>query len=445
MPSLDISDLDKFVADVADKGGDLSHPDISERYYPIDLKFKSRVDCNLSPFSDEYYEQQLALYSEISGRELDQSTGELHPVDISQLIISPNPQGDTRTTKVSENVRSISTMLSMSALPDRARVLDLGSGHGLSTEVLAFCGCEVTAVDIDPLLQKLSQQRCAARNLKVEHCLMNFQDVSKLSGNFDAAFFFQCLHHALRPWELIASLKSQIKIDGVIAFTGEPIQTQWWKHWGLRLDQESLYAIRRFGWFESGWSHNFIAECFRRNDLHFIFIIGGHEGGEIGFASAELGRLEKIKERASLMGFKELNEAQNLLPSSGYFSQVGKSYTIFGIPGFKAFGDHPVGALMFGPYVPLKAGRYKVQLLLQATSKSVDVETAPLMRTAVLEIISNKGAVRHLRKEVSCDDSGVFSLVALEFALIDQVDDIEVSVFVTDNTWSCSLPRCVLA
>ena len=34
-----------------------------------------------------------------------------------------------------------------------------------------------------------------------------------------------------------------------------------WPSWGLRVDQESLYCTRKFGWFESGWTDTFIMSC----------------------------------------------------------------------------------------------------------------------------------------------------------------------------------------
>ena len=177
-------------------------------------------------------------------------------------------------------------MLSIAELSPGARVLDLGAGHGLSSEVLAFASCSVDAVDIDPALSELARMRAGHRGLAITRHTANFDDLSAVPDGFDAAFFFQSLHHCLRPWELIARLQGKLKRGGIIAFTGEPIQTTWWKHWGLRLDHESLYVARAYGWFESGWSLQFITECFRRNGMQLTLFTGGHGGGQIGIATA---------------------------------------------------------------------------------------------------------------------------------------------------------------
>jgi len=63
-------------------------------------------------------------------------------------------------------------------------------------------------------------------------------------------------------------------------------------NWGLRLDPLSVYCIHKFGWFESGWSADFLTAAFQRAGL--TTVISNHPEGEIGFtvigARAKLGR-----------------------------------------------------------------------------------------------------------------------------------------------------------
>lgn len=298
MPTLTVPDLDTLVAAVYKYG--FSHPEVTQ-HIPITLKFASVVDESLDPFSDAYFAQQVALYEEISGRRLNQESGELHlEDDTTALLTAPNPLGIVNVAHTAEHVRALSTMLSLSGLGERPKVLDMGAGHGLSSEVFAFCGCRVHAVDIDPNLGTMSTKRALARNLDIVRSEINYDDLSAITtGNYEAAFFFQSLHHCLRPWDLIEQLKGKLTAGGVIAFTGEPLQTAWWKHWGVRLDHESLFVARARGWFESGWSHDFIRECFTRNGLEMRFYSGGHGGGEIGFASEAPRRLDAIAARVA--------------------------------------------------------------------------------------------------------------------------------------------------
>lgn len=298
-------DLDAFV-ELIDKefGGNLRDPRVQAQWHSLNLQYRTEVDESINPFSDAYFQSQIKLYNEISGRQLDQESGELHPVDVESLIDCPNPQGLNDVAHVSENVRTLSSMLSLACLRPNAHILDLGAGHGVSSEVYAFCGARVHAVDIDPELSKLAVARAAKRSLHISRSVMNFDSLLSLDGDsYDAAFFFQSLHHCLRPWELIKKLKLKLVDHGVIGFCGEPIQDGW-RHWGLRLDLESVYVARKFGWFESGWSLEFIEECFRRNGMELILVEGGLRGGHIGLAAGDPGKLCLIRENAEALGFK---------------------------------------------------------------------------------------------------------------------------------------------
>ncbi|MET3725070.1 methyltransferase domain-containing protein [Sphingomonas trueperi] len=306
MSEMNSEKLGEFVRIIDEEyAGNLGAPGVSERFYPIDFKFKTSVDQSLNPFSPEYYDQQLALYREIAGRELNQWDGELHPVDVPSLVSAPNPLGLGLPNFVSEHVRAISTMLGVADLPSSPFVLDLGAGHGLSSEILAFCGCIVRAIDIDPALGELSQLRATARSLPIQRSILSYDDITTVpNGGYKAAFFFQSLHHCLKPWRLIADLSTKLEPNGVIAFTGEPIQAGW-RNWGLRLDQESLYVARKYGWFESGWSHEFIRACFMRNGYTLHFVSGGHGGGEIGFAALDPAKAALCLAKARSMGLVE--------------------------------------------------------------------------------------------------------------------------------------------
>jgi hypothetical protein len=59
--------------------------------------------------------------------------------------------------------------------------------------------------------------------------------------------------------------------DGVIVLAGEPFameslpsQFHQWTQWGMRTDPLSAYCIRKYGWFETGWTLNFMDQCFAR-------------------------------------------------------------------------------------------------------------------------------------------------------------------------------------
>ncbi|MBE7209894.1 MAG: class I SAM-dependent methyltransferase [Gluconacetobacter diazotrophicus] len=359
------SDLDAFVRDVDDHGGNPHHPELLRKYHPFELRPDFTVDQSLDPFSPEYFRQQIALYEEITGRTLDQETGELHPSDIEHLFTEPNPLGIRDTGHIAEHLRALSTILSLSCLGTSPRVLDMGAGHGVSSEMFAFAGCSVHAVDIDPVLGQLSRRRAAVRNLDITRNEGNYDDLGFLpDGAYAAAFFFQSLHHCLRPWELIGALAEKLAPDGVIAFAGEPIQSIWWKHWGLRLDQESLYVARALGWFESGWSQSFIRDCFARNGMRLSLFSGGNAGSFFGVATRSDARHEQVLARAAGLALSEVVPgASPRVPDGSYHTQCGVRTEFCGRPAFAQLPGQ-AGAITFGPYVSLPAGAYEFSMLV---------------------------------------------------------------------------------
>ena len=285
MPVYKPEDLPELVREIDSVGGGWAHHPSLSHLKPFKLVYDTHVDESLCPFSSEYFSQQIQLYEEISNRKLDQENNELHPqYNIGDLVNAPNPLGICDVDISAEQVRGLATMVAMCGLGDSPKILDLGAGHGLASELFAYLGCKVHSVDIDPELGKLASIRAGYKKLNVHRYTQNFENLDNIKSDFDAAFFFQSLHHSLKPWELIHEVKKKLNSDRApIAFTGEPINN-FWKNWGLRLDIESAYVARKFGWFESGWSGEFLEQCFRKNGMRLKQFTGGHAQSSIGIA-----------------------------------------------------------------------------------------------------------------------------------------------------------------
>jgi SAM-dependent methyltransferase len=256
-----VSDLDRFVAE-CDRLGGPEHPDTIRAMANFSLTFDTQVDRSLDPFSDEYFAQQMALYIEIASRSFEPTTGELTRIDPIKHSQGANPYLSNNTTVISSHVRTISTVMTVANLPPAARVLDLGCGWGLSSEIMAFCGATIDAVDINPPFVELVNLRAAPRNYDIRARHGEF-DSLEADGFYDLILFYECLHHASKPWELIERVKSFLSPTGKIAFAGEPVNEIWWPNWGMRLDYLSVYCIRKFGWFESFYT-SLLPSCWTR-------------------------------------------------------------------------------------------------------------------------------------------------------------------------------------
>jgi len=255
------SDLDSFVAS-SDNIGPPGSPQTDEFWRGTQYVPDTQVNQELDPFSEDYVAQQIAVYKEISARDLDQDANELTEFVLADHIAGANPYTFFPPTSVALHTVRVARAVEHSGLVAGNHILDMGCGWGTSCELMAFFGLEVTGLDINPRFVELVNRRAKRIGHKVGAVQGSFENIpgDKL---YDAALYYESLHHAVRPWESLSLVHSRLKPGGKLMLAGEPINDMW-KHWGIRTDPLSVYCIRKFGWFESGWSADFISRCVKR-------------------------------------------------------------------------------------------------------------------------------------------------------------------------------------
>jgi len=255
------SSLDEFVQETDRRGGPGTADTLA---YWSDFEFSSAIvfDETLDPYSEAYCRKQLELYQELSGRNFDQDVNEFTPIDLERHVAGANPYAATNASQFAIHFTRLSIMIGGGDLPQGAKILDMGAGWGLSSEFFGTLGCQVMAVDINPSFVELIKRRQLRHRLAVDAQMGAF-DTFEATETYDAVVFYECLHHAYKPWLLLERARDWLKPVGKILFAGEPIY-HGWQHWGMRLDPLSVYCVRKFGWFETGWSERFIGECLLR-------------------------------------------------------------------------------------------------------------------------------------------------------------------------------------
>lgn len=281
-------DLPQFVAE-SDRLGGPGNPECERYWAGLEYRPDMIVDQSLDPFSEDYVDQQLALYREMSGRDFDQLSNEHTTLDVAKHVAAINPYDHAFPGGLAQHMERLTRAIRFGAPRRGGRLLDMGCGWGLSSEIAAYCGLSVTAVDVNPDFVELVNRRAARLNLDIKAQQGEF-DTFESGDRFAMILFYECFHHALRPWDLLARIMRHLEPDGRIVLAGEPINSLWWVNWGLRLDPLSVYCIHKFGWFESGWSVDFLATAFHRAGL--TAKISDHPEGEIGFTV--IGTLPKL-------------------------------------------------------------------------------------------------------------------------------------------------------
>jgi 2-polyprenyl-3-methyl-5-hydroxy-6-metoxy-1,4-benzoquinol methylase len=215
-------------------------------------------------------EEQICLYKEISNREFDQSENEHTTLDIEKHVAAINPYDHGVPSELAIHLQRLAKAYRLGCPPRGGRLLDMGCGWGLSSEVAAYLGLKVTGVDINRDFLELVASRALrfGFDIDVVHSLF---DKFQPQFQYDMILFYECLHHALKPWTVIEQLSKHLTRNGQIVLAGEPFNEHWWKHWGLTLTPMSVYCIRKFGWFESGWSLSFIDKVFQRAGMTMAY------------------------------------------------------------------------------------------------------------------------------------------------------------------------------
>ncbi|WCT74842.1 class I SAM-dependent methyltransferase [Sphingomonas naphthae] len=292
------------LVDAVDKlGGDASK--LNLEFESLDLNDILPLDPTIDPFSEEYVDYQIRVYKAISNRGLDQSANEHTSFDYRTHFSAANPYASTDVVQMARHMSTISSTIIRAGLPPSPRILDMGCGWGLSTEILSFLGASVTSVDINQDFINLVKDRCSRHGYGVNVIHSGFDEITEErigSEAFEAVFFYECLHHAVRPWRIIEQMGRVLAPNGKLMLTGEPIQDIWWPAWGIRLDPLSVYCIHQFGWFESGWSRAFLAEMANRAGFNCEFI----EESAIGSDPIFIGTKTTYSQQFTLDGVQPL-------------------------------------------------------------------------------------------------------------------------------------------
>ncbi len=284
--------LDELV-ERTDTAGGIGSPDVSAVWAdmqgvvaPEDM---ARFD-GIDPFSEAYGDLQLELWAQWSGRDYDPSSTELTDFDMEAHLTSRTSYGPHAPPLILAH-HYLSVARAVSALGvEGVRALEIGAGWGLQAELLSELGFEVDVVDINADFLSLITERMAARGFGGRQHQGTFTDFTVPEGGYDLVYTYEALHHTPQP---LAAIRRFVDPAGAaaksLAFVGEPV-VDMWPSWGLRTDQESLYCIRKFGWFESGWTDAFILSCIARVGLgaHLMRTVSSDRDGCILGAPVQL-------------------------------------------------------------------------------------------------------------------------------------------------------------
>lgn len=349
------------------------------------------------PFSPEYREFQMQLYRDIAGKDYS-IANEATVFDVASAVRQPFPYATGSCVTVGEQLIAMGFVMRSMALPPRSRVLELGAGWGNTTLLLAELGHSVTAVDVEPRFCELIRRRAAQRDLTIDVVNADYMWVEDERAPFDAVIFFEAFHHAADHMRLLRALRRTVTPEGRVFFGGEPVQADFPYPWGLRLDGQSLWAIREHGWLELGFSDAYFAAALARCG----WFARKHAASDPGWLNVWEARL------------RETVVLRYLAAQPALRTEVGVR-----IGDVIALQNAQAGAALFGPYITLPPDHYVAQVYFRPGS--------PREGRAVMDLTVDVGSRRLAKRILDAAQLPEARPVAeLEFGSEEELRELEV-------------------
>ena len=217
------------------------------------------------PFSKEYSDYQFALYSAIAGKPYQIANEITNWLSVEDYVKCPYPYYTGSYQIVSEQLIMIGLILKTLQLPPGAKILEFGAGYGNTTLALAQTGYEVTVIDIEQRFLDIITARCAELKNPPRAICADFNAIENLQDTYDAILFYGCFHHCSDHQRLASQFAPRLNPGGQVMFAAEPIADFFTMPWGLRLDGQSLWAVRNNGWLELGFTERYFTELMAKH------------------------------------------------------------------------------------------------------------------------------------------------------------------------------------
>lgn len=304
-------------------------------------------DLPADPFSNEYYSYQMGLYETLAGKSYEVKN-EVSIFDGNAAITRPFPYSSGNPTTAGMHLSALGFVISGIQLPFGSRIIEFGAGWGNTTLALAMLGYDVTVVEIEERFCELIRNRAKLHGVSVNVINGDFLSCENMTEQYDGALFYECFHHCSDHMRLLRGLHKIIKPGGTLYLGAEPIKHDFPIPWGLRLDGESLWAIRQNGWMELGYRVDYFQEALKRTGWRGTVTVSQDAGW------ANLWRLKRVIDQEIT-----ISTSDPVISSAVPKKPDGSIDAVEDVNGY----------LMWGGYLGLASGGWNGRLHLKKGSK----------------------------------------------------------------------------
>lgn len=142
------------------------------------------------------------------------------------------------------------------------RILDIGCGPGWTTLFLTRAGYEAVGVDISERMIEIARERSAREHLAVEFVVGDMEQLALGRNDFDAALFFDCLHHCPAYDAALERAFAHLRPGGYVL-----LMETTWLH---RFSPHARQVVRQFGVTELGFTKRQLRSALRAAGFHRI-------------------------------------------------------------------------------------------------------------------------------------------------------------------------------
>lgn len=249
-----IEELDEMLGEM-DKAGAISDDAIRAGFGTFRMELDTPMPPD--PHSADFRSAVLKEYELVRGEPYTLANESSH-LDVDAAVDDPFPYSTRSPSTVGGQLIAIGHIIKTMNLPAGSRILEFGAGWGNTTLALAQAGYDVTVVDMEPNFLEVIRRRTERVGRTVTLLKGDFGLAETLGDDeYDAVLFFASFHHCSDHVSLLRQLERVLAPGGIMMFVGENIDDTFRRPWGLRMDGESLWAIRRHGWLELGFQETY--------------------------------------------------------------------------------------------------------------------------------------------------------------------------------------------
>jgi len=162
-------------------------------------------------------------------------------------------------------------------------ILDVGCGSGWTSHFLARSGYQVTGVDISDRMIEVAADKARQENLAVDFAVADMEELDLPRKDFDAALYFDCLHHCPGYQEALNRVYRHLRPGGYVLLLETTLLHRYSPH--------AREFSRQYGVTELGFSRSQLRGALRTagfGDVTFYRDPGTFYQGFLGFGKAAL-------------------------------------------------------------------------------------------------------------------------------------------------------------